>query len=478
VRRIVTAAVGWVVLLGMGGPLGADDVHLAAAGPMGLGYVGLLYGLADPASGQWYVGSDLFGSDSRTWVGVADTGSSATLLGVSTQDAYVAYDGVGLPLEPYPQVQFGDEGFGGTETFAVTEPIQIRIADFKTAFDSGNLEDPALFSAYGPVGGPEPPATRMGAARELIGGGFFGVDFDILGMSVMQGRVLAVDPHYLETLRLFLFVMAGSLERTPPRPSNPYALYVPVELVSFFEDPQPVDVGAHPMLPMHLRRGPSDPLVARTALFDSGSPVNFVSESFAAEAGIDLNSTPELTIPVTGVGGVQVTRPGWYVDTLGLELGKLHAGDMLLVGNTAVFVIPDEEMPGGLDAILGNGVFSPSSDLADTSVVEWYVDTRHPEESYLIVVVPGTPGDANGDGLADEGDYAAWLAHYGQPGGLSEGDFNGDGIVNGADYTIWADYYAGGAGQVPEPGTLALLVGGALLAALRLRRDSTPGRRA
>jgi len=297
-------------------------------------------------------------------------------------------------------------------------------------------------------------------------------------MSVMQGRVLSVDPHYLETVRLFMFVMAGSLERTPPRPSNPYALYLPVEMVNFFDQPQPVDVGLHPMLPMYLRRGASDPLVSRPALFDSGSPANFVSESLAAEAGIDTDSTPELTITVSGVGGVQVTRPGWYVDALGLELGGLHEGDMLLVGNTAVFVIPDDQMPGGLDAILGNGVFSPSSDLTDTSVVRWYVDTRDAEDSYIIVVLPGTPGDANGDGVANESDYAAWLAHYGQPGGLAEGDFNGDGVVNGADYTIWADYYGGAAGaQTPEPGTLGVLLGGMLPVTWRVRRRRVRPRR-
>ena len=53
------------------------------------------------------------------------------------------------------------------------------------------------------------------------------------------------------------------------------------------------------------------------------------------------------------------------------------------------------------------------------------------------------PGDANGDGKVDSGDYAIWLVHYDQPtlNRSSDGDFNGDGIVDGVDYIIWLTYY-------------------------------------
>ncbi len=96
----------------------------------------------------------------------------------------------------------------------------------------------------------------------------------------------------------------------------------------------------------------------------------------------------DLTIPVLGVVGAPTTRDGWYVEALALELGAGRAGDDLVIGNTAVFVIPDADMPGGLHAILGNGILSPSYEFTDTTVAEWYVDMRDDNNAYLVVVVP------------------------------------------------------------------------------------------
>jgi len=475
-RRLAAVSALCCVLLCLGGrkPARADHVVLRAAGPVGLGYVGLLYGLVDPADGSWYLGADLFGSPSRAWVAIGDTGASASILGMTTQESYAAWDGVGIPLEDYPEVKFTDVGFGGTVDFAVTKPVDVMMADFKTAFESGDPENPGLYGLYGPYTGPASPATRMAAALEPIGGGVLGIDFDIIGMTNMQGRVLHVDPHYLEMLRLSLFVMAGSLQRPLPPPTDPRALYVPVTLEPFFEDPQAVDVGEHPMLPIHIRRAASDPFATATAIFDTGSPANFVSESFAVAAGIDVESTPEMTLPITGVGGTQTEAPGWFVDALALDLGHGREGDQLAIGNTAVFIIPDEAMPGDLDAILGNSMFSPSMWMEDTPVVEWYVDMRYSQDAAIIVVLPATPGDANFDGAVDGGDYTIWADHYLQPGCWGEGDFNEDGFIDGGDYTIWSDNYVGGGSAVPEPAAVTLL---ALAAAALLRRRGRGARR-
>jgi hypothetical protein len=86
------------------------------------------------------------------------------------------------------------------------------------------------------------------------------------------------------------------------------------------------------------------------------------------------------------------------------------------------------------------------------------------------------PGDANGDGLVDGGDYTTWadnflgVAPYHNG---STGDFSGNGVVDGGDYTIWADHYnpAGFATAVPEPASIVLVAGGSVcgvcIAALR-----------
>ena len=47
-------------------------------------------------------------------------------------------------------------------------------------------------------------------------------------------------------------------------------------------------------------------------------------------------------------------------------------------------------------------------------------------------------GDANGDGVIDDVDYAYIEAQWGNPG---TADFNGDGIVDAGDYTTWADNF-------------------------------------
>ncbi|MDY7010132.1 MAG: aspartyl protease family protein [Planctomycetota bacterium] len=356
----------------------AEDVHIQAAGPIGLGYIGMYYGLVNPADGNWYeaqVDDFMGGFDtSTTWLAVVDTGASASILGKSTQIAYDA--GTPIPLQLYPDVKFTDIGFGGTVDFAVTEPVQVMIAGQKAA--TGDTENHALFNAY-------TPAITMAAARDFIGGGE--IDMDIIGTSILQGQVLQVDPHELEFLRWMLFTMAGSLDNTPPAAGG-QVLYVPMTMQGFFTEPPAADVGENPMLPIKIRRTAGDAFAERSALFDTGSPVNFVSESFALDAGIDTSAPADLTIPVIGVGGEETTRDGYYVDALSLELGAGREGDQLVFANTAVFVIPDANMPGGLEAILGNGILSPSTELVDTTVTEWYVDMRDGDNPYLIVVVP------------------------------------------------------------------------------------------
>lgn len=357
----------------------AADEYLQAAGPIGIGYVGMYYGLAD-TFGNWYAATDLLGFDTSTSdLAIVDTGSSACTLGRTAVDAYAAYSPPGIPMQS--GVTFNDVGFGGTAAFDVTQPLQLMLAGYKTA--APDPENHSYFTSYGPVGR-TPPSVTLAVARDPIGGGE--IDFDLIGQSVLQGRVLHVDPHELDFIRLTLVAMAGTLDDPAPA-TNSGALFIPFTMQSVFTAPQPVDVGQHPMLPMHLRRSAGDNYATGTALFDTGSPVNFVSESLAVAAGIDLSSSPDLTIPVGGVGSESSDRPGWYLDALALDLGNGREGDQLVISNTAVFVIPDADMPAGLSAILGNGAFSPSSDFEDTALADWYVD-QTPEGGYIILNVP------------------------------------------------------------------------------------------
>lgn len=86
-------------------------------------------------------------------------------------------------------------------------------------------------------------------------------------------------------------------------------------------------------------------------------------------------------------------------------------------------------------------------------------------------------GDANGDGLVDGTDYAFTDAGFGPGTTWVLGDFNYDGATDGTDYAFidagfggqgaplgasFAGDGGGGAGAVPEPGSIGLLLVGAL----------------
>ncbi|MCA9101219.1 MAG: PEP-CTERM sorting domain-containing protein [Pirellulales bacterium] len=90
------------------------------------------------------------------------------------------------------------------------------------------------------------------------------------------------------------------------------------------------------------------------------------------------------------------------------------------------------------------------------------------------VVPQPIPGDGNGDGWVDGLDYLLWAGafgtHPGPDGDISDGDYNDDGSVDGLDYLQWAGHYGTHATtDVPEPSSLALLLGCLTAASVRRR---------
>ena len=88
-------------------------------------------------------------------------------------------------------------------------------------------------------------------------------------------------------------------------------------------------------------------------------------------------------------------------------------------------------------------------------------------------------GDYNGNGVVDAADYTVWADTLGQvvttPGEGADGNANG--VVDQDDHAFWANRFGnvieeepldpGNGSSVPEPGSLVLLVIGALLAGAR-----------
>lgn len=88
----------------------------------------------------------------------------------------------------------------------------------------------------------------------------------------------------------------------------------------------------------------------------------------------------------------------------------------------------------------------------------------------------GTPGDVNGDGVANLTDWNTIKANMFTPqGSVAAGDLSFDGIVNEKDFRIWKTAYLGAGGDpsifgVPEPSGLALVAVGVGFLAIRVRR--------
>ena len=81
------------------------------------------------------------------------------------------------------------------------------------------------------------------------------------------------------------------------------------------------------------------------------------------------------------------------------------------------------------------------------------------------------PGDANFDGVVDGVDFVVWNTNkFQSSSSWCDGDFNSDGSVNGADFIIWNTHkFADAAAAVPEPSSVAWLIGSILALGIRRR---------
>ena len=97
----------------------------------------------------------------------------------------------------------------------------------------------------------------------------------------------------------------------------------------------------------------------------------------------------------------------------------------------------------------------------------------------FLSVVPAIDANFVEDSAIDGSDFLAWQRGYGLDNqhNNDNGDANADGLVNDADFAGWTSQYGTevtqGVGGVPEPGALALVCSGAIVAVLRRRLTRT-----
>jgi hypothetical protein len=140
----------------------------------------------------------------------------------------------------------------------------------------------------------------------------------------------------------------------------------------------------------------------------------------------------------------------------------------------------DPNLPGGADVTSPNGRADIRLQIDDDG--ELYILSKSDGMIRAIVgSLPAVPGDYDRNGTVDATDYVLWRKTLGQStGAFSGADGTGDGLIDQSDYDFWrarfGKFYSergsAAAQQVPEPGTVVLM----LAAALFLLLTSPSGR--
>jgi hypothetical protein len=159
-------------------------------------------------------------------------------------------------------------------------------------------------------------------------------------------------------------------------------------------------------------------------------------------------------------------------DTIRFNGEEVYSGDLLSGGMSGFrigrFVLDRNYWMGDICEVI---VFEGELSSTEREAIEQQLMDRWG----IIATPPPLLGDANNDGYIDDKDASILGSHWLASGAnWSMGDFNEDGYVNDKDAAILAAHWTGPPAQdanVPEPTSLALLLGG-WLSLLAVRRRS------
>ncbi len=283
-----------------------------------------------------------------------DTGASGILMSRETAEF--------MELAIEPEAQYVDAGVAGEEYFDVSELLYIGTADF-------NALDPYEPDIY----------TLSGAWRFQINQNY--ADFfpiDILGMPVMAGRTVVLDPSGTNNLDYFYADIKQADD--PTIPAVDFKVVLRFEKYVFPEDPRNI-----PPLPVLAYNPVIDNITAEyngitstgSWLFDTGGTISNMSVAQGVELGLtdeygEPVITPDFYIDIGGIGG-EVTLPGFQIDNL---IIPTLCGYNLVFNNARITVHDISVYNAGTDEyIILDGIFG-SNFLCASAKIEsgWPVD--------------------------------------------------------------------------------------------------------
>jgi hypothetical protein len=166
-----------------------------------------VFGALLPAGGTTpYTGLDIFGDPSFTIQAFLDTGSSGIIIDPRTASA------LGVPVTL--GVSYTDVAIGGGTTFAVSPPLDVRVANStETDLDRTSTLTTVYKQAF--------PSLRAQVGPTNISPDPLSDPLDIFGMPAMMGKTVVMDPKPLNTGDIFSLDLMHTYIYNPGTPFNP-----------------------------------------------------------------------------------------------------------------------------------------------------------------------------------------------------------------------------------------------------------------
>ncbi len=339
-------------------------------------------------------------------VGIVDTGAVVDLIaGISP---FIL--GVDGPFMTNNSIPIG--GVGGTVDAFISQPIGLYAAGLQ-AVDSLGLLDPAALVGHGNTSIVVAPPIDCGTGEVVEG---------VIGTPFLAFYNTTI---YVDRPRRI--VVGGKLYKSPevllqqpfifpPTFDRSIALEIgglsPVTTASFFPDFEDLETPLTPTLlsltpasfptgglffvNVRLREGPAgdnNPIQVFRFMFDTGAQSSIISPAVAAE--LNLPITPDFTVDVCGVGGIETGTHAYYIDYV-----RLNALGGALEFSNAPFVVLD--LPsvdfGALDGVLGMNFFWNRNIAVEPALsTSSFFHVSNP--------VPVARADFDADQLVDEFDH-------------------------------------------------------------------------